>query len=242
MFRYIKMILEKVNKLELTLPRVLVDIKLSPRVRHPLPDCSGFALGIVGSAGSGKTSTLISLIKSRDVYRKRFHNIITVIPESSIASLQSNPFKDLDPSNRHETLDMETLDKIIGQVEENKEEGEISLLILDDVSAELQDTGILKKMMRLFLNRRHLGLSIIAIAHSLTGKAALPFAIRKNLSHLILFRQASAMEQLNSDTLHMKKDKFSELLHYVFDKPHNHLMIKYSTLELYKNFNTLTMK
>jgi hypothetical protein len=200
------MILEKVNKLELTLPRVLVDIKLSPRVRHPLPSTSGFALGIVGSAGSGKTSTLISLIKSRDVYRKRFHNII------------------------------------IEQVEENKEEGEISLLILDDVSAELQDTGILKKMMRLFLNRRHLGLSIIAIAHSLTGKAALPFAIRKNLSHLILFRQASAMEQLNSDTLHMKKDKFSELLHYVFDKPHNHLMIKYSTLELYKNFNTLTLK
>ena len=44
------------------------------------------------------------------------------------------------------------------------------------------------------------------------------------------------MEQLNSDTLHMKKDKFSELLHYVFDKPHNHLMIKYSTLELYKEF------
>ena len=81
------MILEKVNKLELTLPRVLVDIKLSPRVRHPLPSTSGFALGIVGSAGSGKTSTLISLIKSRDVYRKRFHNIITVIPESSIGSV-----------------------------------------------------------------------------------------------------------------------------------------------------------
>ena len=89
--RYINMVLEKADKLEVTLPIVLVDIKLSPRVRHPLPSTSGFALGIVGSAGSGNTSTLISLIKLRDVYRKRFHSIITVIPESSLNSLHSNP-------------------------------------------------------------------------------------------------------------------------------------------------------
>ena len=93
------MILEKKNKIQLSLPRVLADVKLSPRVKHPMPNTSGFALGIVGSAGSGKTSTLVSLIKSKDVYRKRFHNIITVIPSSSLDSLQSNPFKDLDPGH-----------------------------------------------------------------------------------------------------------------------------------------------
>ena len=175
------MILEKTNKISLSLPRVMADVKLSPRVEHPLPDTSGFALGVVGSAGSGKNSTLVSMIKSKDGYRKRFHNIIIVIPESSLASLRSNPFEDLDPAQQFETLDMETLDEIIEQVEENKQEGEMSLLILDDVSAELQDRGILKKMMRLFLNRRHLGLSIIAIAHSLQGKGALPYTIRKNL-------------------------------------------------------------
>ena len=103
------MILEKKNKIQLSLPRVLADVKLSPRVKHPMPNTPGFALGIVGSAGSGKTSTLVSLIKSKDVYRKRFHNIITVIPSSSLDSLQSNPFKDLDPGQMFETLDIETL-------------------------------------------------------------------------------------------------------------------------------------
>ena len=236
------MILEKTNKLDLSLPRVLADIKLSPRVRHPLPYTSGFAIGIVGSAGSGKTSTLVSVIKSKDVYRKRFHNIITVIPQSSLNSLQANPFKDLDSAQRFETLDMEALSEIIEQVEANKEEGELTLLILDDVSAELQDPIILKAMMRVFLNRRHLGLSIIAIAHSLQGKGALPYTVRKNLSHLILFRQSSGMDQLNSEMLHLKKEKFAELMNYVYDKPHNHLMIKFSTLDLYKNFNTLVIK
>ena len=199
------MILEKKNKIQLSLPRVLADVKLSPRVKHPMPNTSGFALGIVGSAGSDKTSTLVSLIKSKDVYRKRFHNIITVIPSSSLDSLQSNPFKDLDPGQMFETLDIETLSKIIEQVEANREEGEnlMTLLILDDVSAELQDPIIMKALMRLFLNRRHLGLSIIAIAHSLQGKGALPYTIRKNLSHLILFRQSSGMDQptMKSSTL-----------------------------------------
>ena len=73
----------------MSLPRVLADVKLSPRVKHPVPETSGFGLGIVGSAGSGKTPTLVSLIKSKDVYRKRFHNIITVIPESSLNSIYS---------------------------------------------------------------------------------------------------------------------------------------------------------
>ena len=236
------MILQK--KLILFLPRVLADANLSPRVKHPLPCCSGFGLAIVGSAGSGKTSTLVSLIKSKDGYRKRFHNIMTVIPESSLNSLQSNPFKDLDASNRYETLDMETLSEIIEKVEANKEEGEITLLILDDVSAELQDPMELKKLMRLFLNRRHLGLSIIAIAHSLHGKGSLSYTLRKNmtLSHLILFRQSSGMDQFNHEILHLKKDTFSELMNYVYDKPHNHLMIKFNTLELYKNFNTLELQ
>eukprot|EP01051_Picozoa_sp_SAG22_P006521 SAG22_NODE_430_length_10586_cov_6.817202_4_plen_1059_part_00 len=58
----------------------------------------------------------------------------------------------------------------------------------------LQDPIILKKMMRLYLNRRHLKLSIISIAHSLTGKGALPYTIRKNLSHLIRLKSMQDWE------------------------------------------------
>ena len=96
-------------------------------------------------------------------------------------------------------------------------------------------------MMRLFLNRRHLKLSILSIAHSLTGKGALPYTIRKNLSHLILFKPSSGMDILNTDYLNLPKQTFKELTDYVYQKPHDHLMIDLSNNKLYKNFNPLSI-
>ena len=96
--------------------------------------------------------------------------------------------------------------------------------------------------MRLYLNRRHLKLSIISIAHSLTGKGTLPYTIRKNLSHLILFKPPSSLDILNNDFLNLPKDKFHELTQYVFRDPHDHLMIELNRNRLCKNFNALTFK
>ena len=96
--------------------------------------------------------------------------------------------------------------------------------------------------MRLYLNRRHLKLSIISIAHSLTRKGALPYTIRKNLSHLILFKPPSSLDILNNDFLNLPKDKFHELTQYVFRDPHDHLMIELNRNRLCKNFNALTFK
>eukprot|EP01050_Picozoa_sp_SAG11_P047843 SAG11_NODE_25286_length_360_cov_980.298851_1_plen_120_part_11 len=119
-------------------------------------------------------------------------------------------------------------------VENNREEDMYTLLLLDDVSAELQDPHLLKLMMRLYLNRRHLKLSILSIAHSLTGKGALPYTIRKNCSHLVVFKPSSSLDILNTDYLNLPKDKFRELTNYVYQKPHDHLMIELSQNKLYK--------
>eukprot|EP01045_Picozoa_sp_COSAG04_P052521 COSAG04_NODE_22431_length_355_cov_0.605469_1_plen_98_part_00 len=97
-------------------------------------------------------------------------------------------------------------------------------------------------MMRLHINRRNLKLSIISISHSLTGTGALPYTIRKNLSHLIMFKPSSSMDILNTDFLHLPKDKFQELTNYVYKGPHDHLMIELNRNKLYKNFNALTLK
>ena len=235
------MIIEKQNKLRLTRPMIIVDNKLDPPVKHPLPGKSGFAMSIVGPAGSGKTSAMVSMIKSRDGYFRRFEHVITVIPSSSISSLKANPFKDLDDGNKYEALEGDGLEEIIETIEENREEEEHTLLILDDVSAELQDAIILKKMMRLFLNRRHLLLSIIVLSHSLTGKGALPYTVRKNISHLMLFRPACGLEVVNNEYLHLPRTQFKELTDYVFEKKHNHLLLETNTNSMYKNYNTITI-
>ena len=236
------MIIEKQNPIKLQRPTVVIDTVLEPKPKTPLPYKNGFAIAIVGSPGSGKSSVMFSLIKSKDGYRKRFHKIISVIPQSSLASLKSNPLKDIPEEQQFGDLTFENLEDIVEMVEENREDGLLTLLLLDDVSAELQDPLILKAMMRLFLNRRHLQLSIIAIAHSLTGKGALPYTVRKNLSHLILFKLSSSLDILNRDFLHMPKVKFKELTDYVYTSSHDHLMIELNTNKLYKNFNALTLK
>jgi len=185
---------------------------------------------------------MLSMVKSKVGYRKRFHKIIAVIPSSSLNSLKSNPLDDLPDDQRFEELTYETLEEIIDMVEANREEELLTLLLLDDVSAELQDPGLLKKMMRLFLNRRHLKLSIISIGHSLTGKGALPYTIRKNCSHMILFKPSSGLDVLNTDYLNMAKDKFRELIDFVFKDPHDHLMLELNTNKMYRNFNHLSIK
>ena len=236
------MIIEKPNtNLKLQRPRVIIDTVLEPKPEEPLPSKNGFCISIVGPAGSGKTSVMLSMVKSKDGYRKRFHKIIAVIPSSSLASLAVNPLDDLPDGQRFEELTYESLADIIEMVEAKREEGLLTLLLLDDVSSELQDPGLLKKMMRLFLNRRHLKLSIISIGHSLTGKGALPYTIRKNCSHMILFKPSSGLDVLNSDYLNMAKDRFRALIDFVFQSPHDHLMLELNSNRMYRNFNRLIL-
>jgi GTPase SAR1 family protein len=116
------MIIEKPNpNLKLQRPSVIIDTVLDPKPKQPLPAKNGFCVSIVGPAGSGKTSVMLSMVKSKDGYRKRFHKIIAVIPSSSLSSLKSNPLDDLPDGQRFEELTYETLEDIIDMVEENRE-------------------------------------------------------------------------------------------------------------------------
>jgi len=48
------------------------------------------------------------------------------------------------------------------------------------------------------------------------------------------------MDILNQDYLNLPKQSFKELTDYVYQKPHDHLMIDLSNNKLYKNFNPLS--
>ena len=58
-----------------------------------LPHRNGFVYMLCGSGGSGKSSLLMSMFKSRDYYRCKFHNIIYFCPEASMMSVVDHPFR-----------------------------------------------------------------------------------------------------------------------------------------------------
>jgi hypothetical protein len=59
---------------------------------------------------------MLSMVKSKDGYRKMFHKTIAVIPSSSLNSLKSNPVDDLPDDQRFEELTYETLEDVIDMV------------------------------------------------------------------------------------------------------------------------------
>ena len=150
------MIIEKKNPIKLHRPKVIIDTPLEPKPTAPLPSKNGFCISIVGPAGSGKTSVMLSLVKSKEGYRKRFHKIIAVIPESSLNSLKSNPLEDLPDNQKFEELSYENLEDIIDQIEGNRESQLLTLLLLEGHLAKRSSSRGVRKR-----NWRCCGISLI---------------------------------------------------------------------------------
>ena len=58
-----------------------------------IPNKNGFIYILSGSGGSGKTSLLLNMFKSKSMYRGIFHNIFYICPSASFSSVQKHPFE-----------------------------------------------------------------------------------------------------------------------------------------------------
>ena len=119
--------IETQSKFQLRTPELLCDKPIHRQVEPPLPNCP-FFMAIIGSAGSGKTSMMVSLQASTQAYKKAFHNVHIVMPSHRAASLKKNVFKN--HPRMHDELTWSVLDGILESVKEDAEEKYNSLLIL----------------------------------------------------------------------------------------------------------------
>ena len=209
---------------------------------HPLSkllNVYGF-LSVIGRPGSGKTSFSISLITQSKpkIYNKCFHHNIIVMPAQSIASLQKNPFKDLD--NVFNECNDETIGQIYEKITTYSGKDEKTLLFIDDMTADLKKTKfIIDTLKRLIYNRRHLKLNIIITAQSFSN---IPLDLRKNIQNMVMFRPSKKELQLVFEELvESKRDMFERVMRYTYDNPHNFLFINVPSQRLFKNFDELIL-
>jgi len=230
---------------------MLVDLPMSENMNPAIQSLSrSFCMLICGKSGSGKTNFLTNLLKTgvvngqRKGLKKMFENIIVCSP--SIASLKTNIFKNLDDSKMFTEFNEEFIDYLIDFCHEEKEEGNNTLVILDDVGSELRRSALVeKKFLQLIYNKRHLGLSIICTVQKYNNASV---GVRTNMTHLVLFRPTNMKElqTVHEEVIPIEKNKLNDFIDFVFDKKYNFLMVDMSlhlspTFVFYKNFDKILM-
>ena len=71
------------------------------------PHCCAY----IGKAGSGKTTLLMSLLHNKNVYKKKFENILLVMPTNSRGSIKN--FPEFPDNKQWDELNGESIDEII---------------------------------------------------------------------------------------------------------------------------------
>ena len=233
-------VVEKPNPLKIVPSVMRCDTSLGD-IPSPCP-CGHFFWGVVGSAGSGKSSYLVSLLTARGanrVYRRVFHNLFFIVPENSQASLVNGMFREADPEKVFSELTPRNLEHIKSIVEAEALEGYNSCLVIDDQTAFLKDKANERLLKYLIFNRRHLRLSIFLLAQSFNQ---LPLSIRKTLSHFTMFAPPNKREyqSLFDELIFLPKETADEIVRYVFKNRHDTLMGNTLDGTLYRNFNLLS--
>ena len=193
---------------------------------------------VIGRPGSGKTSLVVSFLTGKGdkkVFRKVFNHVLVVMPSSSRNSMKKNPFKNHPDEKMFEELDLNTIETIYESLKESSENKEKTLLIMDDIGASMKNKEIQKILRKIIYNRRHLKVHIIVMLQSYIS---IPKEVRKMITNLFLFKPSKVeMENFCDELFETKKDKAIEIMNFVYDKPHEYLMLNVENQKMYKKFD-----
>jgi GTPase SAR1 family protein len=207
-----------------------------------IPKRNGSIYVLCGSGGSGKTSLMLNMFKTKLLYRKKFHNIYYICPTTSFLSVEKHPFQDHE--NVYHELTYSVLEDIYNELMKLKEKEKkpvYSLIIIDDYASNLKDNEILKILNRMIIKARHISCCFF---FTLQSYYYFPKILRKQITYITLFKPKNIEEfySIAKELFNMNQDSALKLYDYVFDANYNHLDIDTVTNTYYKNFNLLNIE
>ena len=211
-----------------------------------IPNRNGFIYALIGSPGSGKSSLLLSLFRSKNYYKNKFNHIYLITPESSFLSVKDHPFEN--HNKVYHELTSEVLENIYNELVEikkdcidNNYEIEHACVIIDDHASELKDKELIKSLKQLLIKSRHIGCSFI---FTLQAYNLFPLVLRKLLTNVSLFKPKNKIEldSVRKELINLNEQDTQDLMNYVFSEEYSHLDIDTNTNILRKNFNKLIIK
>jgi hypothetical protein len=192
----------------------------------------------LGKAGSGKSSLMISLLNTGELFKKVFNHIFYFCPKNSQASMKDNVFeKNLAEDKIFDELTVASLETVYHRCMDNATEGENNLIILDDMQASLKNIDVQKYLLHIVSNRRHARTSIWLLSQNFL---LCPAQIRQSLTDMFIFK-VSKREVVNifEQVFESPKEKFDIVLSLAWKRPHSFLYINTETQRIFLDWDEL---
>ena len=189
-----------------------------------------FNLAFIGKPGSGKTTLAFNFLQT--IFKRKYHNILLVMPSNSRSSIKNFVLSDLPQNQMWDELNASSIDEILAFLEVSTKKKERTLIIMDDIASQLKSSRYLvQRLKHLSFNRRHYKASILFTVQSYV---TIPKDIRKTLSHIITFQPSKTEgEILFQELFHLKKKETIDLFKQVFQKKHDYLFLCIDSQEMY---------
>jgi len=191
---------------------------------------------LVGRPKSGKTSLLVSYLKSENILNRVYHNVFIVMPPNSTASLKDNIFEGL--KHKYDELNVETMNTILETIKAEDPKYN-NVVIFDDVGAFLKNKSTKQLFKELVYNRRHLRTSVYFLVQTYMS---IESDLRKMFSNLFIFKcSKKEMERIGEEQIEEDEDTILAISKYVFDKPYNFLFVNTDSGRLFKNYDEIVI-
>lgn len=190
----------------------------------------------IGRPGSGKTSLITSMFKSKELFNKVFENIYLFQPSHSRGSMKDDIFDTID--RKYDELNAENLTAVMDEIKDEDPKYN-NCIIFDDVTASLKNKDVKKLLKELIFNRRHLRTSIFFLVQTYLS---IERDIRKLFSNLIIFKVSKKeLETIFEEHFEHNEDLAIPISRFVFDVPYNFLFINTDSGRMFKNWDEIIL-
>ena len=236
--------IEVLEKPNLKKVKMLVDDVIDPKLlKYPMVEelFSRTSFNIIcGKPGAGKTSIITNFVKT--IFKKAFEHILVFMPEGSRRSIENDIYgKQLPPGDLYDALTADNLEDVIEKLNESSEEGENTLLLIDDFQSALKDPDIQKRLQTIVTRMRHLRCSIFILQQNFQK---LPKFLRELVTNVITFNIGkSQLNKLFEETVQLDKEKFQNLIDLAFKEKNDYIIINVNgNRNIYKGFDRIVFE
>lgn len=208
--------IEKLKAPRLSTTKMVCDDPIDKKLlKYPACEVNfskNFFMVVCGQQGAGKTSTIISMLKS--CWSRCFEDVFLIMPSISVASIaeEDNVFKQLPDENVFDDFTEEAMKTIEDKTKENSLDGEHSLVIIDDFGSifgneRLTENKILRRMC---IKTRHHKCSIVLLLQNIYQ---LPKKLREVCSSVLFFNLGKSQnEKLIKEFLPYTEEQVQEIM------------------------------